>query len=222
MKKYFLHDGNSAVGPFNLEELKAKKISRETLIWFDGNEDWIKAGSINELKPYLQLVPPPLKVPTKSPPSIQTNFSLEDYGERNGEKIRNIFKILSILFSIIYCVKNTYNDLREFVETGNYAPLTIRAVLNYFGGDWKLFVDWVYYPENFITINALSGWFFKIVLFIPAISIIFFIMERIYWFVMAGGFFVVYKVTELFGRNAGVFSIFIVSFLLLILYFYSL
>ena len=34
MKKYFYSDGTNNFGPFTLEELKEKRITRETMIWF--------------------------------------------------------------------------------------------------------------------------------------------------------------------------------------------
>ena len=51
MKKYFLHSGAGQEGPFNLEELRAKKITLETYVWFQPMTEWKKAGEIDELKP---------------------------------------------------------------------------------------------------------------------------------------------------------------------------
>lgn len=44
MKKYFYTDGKDKFGPFTLEELKEKEISRETLVWFQELNDWKPAG----------------------------------------------------------------------------------------------------------------------------------------------------------------------------------
>jgi len=50
MKKYFLNDGTSQQGPFDIEELKAKNINVETPIWYEGLAEWTTAGKVEELK----------------------------------------------------------------------------------------------------------------------------------------------------------------------------
>lgn len=59
MKKFYLHNGIESSGPFDLEELKNKQIKATTPVWFSGMPDWKTAGEIDELKPVLQIVPPP-------------------------------------------------------------------------------------------------------------------------------------------------------------------
>jgi hypothetical protein len=61
MNTYYLHDGTILSGPFTLDELKAKKITKTTSVWCEGMEDWNTAGSVEELKKTLFSVPPPLK-----------------------------------------------------------------------------------------------------------------------------------------------------------------
>jgi GYF domain 2 len=61
MKKYFLHDGINQDGPFDLEELKQKKITSETQIWFEGRSSWTSANNIEELKSIFYLTPPPFE-----------------------------------------------------------------------------------------------------------------------------------------------------------------
>ncbi|MFV8464871.1 DUF4339 domain-containing protein [Flavobacterium sp. LB1P62] len=60
MKTYYIHNGTENSGPFLLEELKSKKITKTTLIWFEGMDEWKYAGDIPELKIILTAVPPPL------------------------------------------------------------------------------------------------------------------------------------------------------------------
>lgn len=50
MKKYHYFDGNEQHGPFTIEELKSFRITKETLVWYDGLADWQPAGSVNELE----------------------------------------------------------------------------------------------------------------------------------------------------------------------------
>jgi len=50
MSKYYYTDGKERFGPFSLEELGVKKISKETLVWMEGLTDWIPAGNLAELQ----------------------------------------------------------------------------------------------------------------------------------------------------------------------------
>ncbi|WP_035671383.1 DUF4339 domain-containing protein [Flavobacterium sp. 83] len=61
MKTYYIHNGTENSGPFLLDELKAKKITKTTLIWFEGMDEWKYAGDIPELRSILAVIPPPLK-----------------------------------------------------------------------------------------------------------------------------------------------------------------
>jgi hypothetical protein len=60
MKKYFYSDGKEKHGPFSSEELRTENINKETLIWFEGLEDWVPAKDIKEIEEILQLIPPPI------------------------------------------------------------------------------------------------------------------------------------------------------------------
>lgn len=61
MKKYFYTDGTNQFGPFTIEELKTKEIKSETNVWFQGIDEWIPAGKVEELHDLFETVPPPLK-----------------------------------------------------------------------------------------------------------------------------------------------------------------
>ena len=50
MKKYYLHNGTENIGPLDLDELKAKAITKNTQVWCDGMEDWKNVGEVEELK----------------------------------------------------------------------------------------------------------------------------------------------------------------------------
>lgn len=64
MKKYFYSDGKDKFGPFSFEELKNENITKETLIWFEGLEDWKPAKDISEFEEIFKLIPPPI-IPEK-------------------------------------------------------------------------------------------------------------------------------------------------------------
>ena len=69
MKEYFYSDGVNKFGPFSLEELRGKNITKETLVWFQGLSEWLPAGSISELSHFFSPSPPPL---IKESPSFNT------------------------------------------------------------------------------------------------------------------------------------------------------
>ncbi len=54
MKKYYYTNGKEKLGAFSLEDLKEENINRNTLIWFEGLDDWEEAKDIEELKPILE------------------------------------------------------------------------------------------------------------------------------------------------------------------------
>ena len=87
MKKYFLHDGADQQGPFDIDDLKAKNISRETPIWFDGINEWTTAEKIDELKSLFEAVPPPFK--TATPPPIQKTETKQTETVYQPEKKKN-------------------------------------------------------------------------------------------------------------------------------------
>jgi hypothetical protein len=59
MKKYYLHNGQESIGPFDKEQLRVQKINKDTPVWSEDMNDWKKAGEIDELKIILLSIPPP-------------------------------------------------------------------------------------------------------------------------------------------------------------------
>lgn len=72
---YHYSDGQNQFGPFNIDELKTKKISKDTLIWYEGLDNWTKAGDIPELFVLFKSIPPPLTSTTKTPPPVNTTVN---------------------------------------------------------------------------------------------------------------------------------------------------
>jgi hypothetical protein len=72
MQKFYIHKDDSQQGPFSIDELKDIQISRETLVWFEGEENWKKANDVDELKSLFKSIPPPINIiqPPITPPII--------------------------------------------------------------------------------------------------------------------------------------------------------
>jgi len=95
MKKYYYSAGLDKFGPFTLDELKTKGISRETKIWFDELGDWKVAGSVPELKDLFKLMPPPVT-------SSMSNPDLLDHSS-DGQPPKS-WLIESILATLFCCM----------------------------------------------------------------------------------------------------------------------
>jgi hypothetical protein len=119
MKKYYLHDGSDNIGPFDIEELKAHKISRTTKIWFDGIEEWQNADEIEELKMIFTSIPPPIK-PVSTPPPININPTVDKSVKILGLRKKTFFIVVVasvLIFSLI--IKLIHNYKIDKVERDN-------------------------------------------------------------------------------------------------------
>lgn len=75
MRKYFMYDGQTKKGPFDLEELKMQPLRKETLIWYEELKDWTRVIDLEEFKDFfVQPIPPPL--PTVSKVNLQSRDKL--------------------------------------------------------------------------------------------------------------------------------------------------
>ena len=70
MKKYYVHKDNEQLGPLSIDDLKELKITRQTMIWYEGADTWKKAEEISDLDTILKSVPPPLL----TPPSLNNSY----------------------------------------------------------------------------------------------------------------------------------------------------
>ncbi len=130
MKKYFYSNGNEKQGPCTFEELKALGISKSTLIWYEGLENWTPAEKIDECKYLFQITPPPMSV-TKP--------------ENNSNVIKKwIYSTLTALILLVICV------IICEIAFGKLSPLLnfINAGISYTSG--KLVYDHLTEKEKLI------------------------------------------------------------------------
>lgn len=100
MKKFFYMDGSNSVGPFSIEELQEKKISRDTHVWFQELGEWKEAGGIPELKELFTLSPPPFQKQNK------------DLSITHVQEVEKTKMDLFIFISIVYWF---FSELTMFV-----------------------------------------------------------------------------------------------------------
>jgi len=142
MKKYFIHNGTDQQGPFDIEDLKAKFVNRETSIWYEGLTDWTNADNIDELKGFLNtatpppfgnkqpLNPPPLSKQepkaTHNPPEIEP-YELER-SNGLGKIITIIVVALIIVIGGIAILYNKGSDKGSKTESYEQKVMTVEEI----------------------------------------------------------------------------------------------
>jgi hypothetical protein len=83
MNEYYIHNGTSQEGPFDLERLKQLGINKETPIWYEGLQGWTTAGEVESLSElFMKATPPPFF--TSTPPPFE--FSVPPAIEKREKK----------------------------------------------------------------------------------------------------------------------------------------
>lgn len=119
MKKYFLHNGNEQQGPFDLNELKTKNITRNTPVWHEGLHGWTTAEQIQEIKVLFTTVTPPPFTGAQNnsqPPPINKQINQPNNKPPVTASKSNAGKIIAIIASIfafvliaIFIIKSNKN-----------------------------------------------------------------------------------------------------------------
>ena len=107
MRTYYINNGEENGGPFTLAELKNQHLSKATLVWYQGIDEWKYANDIEELQSFFTAVPPPIKYAIPSP---------EIYPEKTSETILGLKKshfFLVLLFLAIFIAVLVLNIIQE-------------------------------------------------------------------------------------------------------------
>jgi hypothetical protein len=106
MKLFFYTDGTDKFGPFTIEELKGKGITRDTMVWYEGLDDWKKAGEVPELYQLYSATPPPPVTPPPVPPTYATGQQGFTGSQSQGTKttIPKNWLVESILVTLFCCL----------------------------------------------------------------------------------------------------------------------
>lgn len=99
MKKYYLHNGTESSGPFDIEELKAKNITKASPVWFEGMLHWKTAGEIPELNQLFVVNPPPF--PLFETPKQATKIDAKKENRKILGLSQNVFFIGFALILIL-------------------------------------------------------------------------------------------------------------------------
>ena len=121
MQKYFLHKDGRQLGPYSKEELQQIRITRDTMIWFDGQSEWKEAKDIIELADLFRNQPPPFKEKTSNPPpftAASSTFNSPNRDETKKENYSTLWVIVGILAicGIIYFVYGGYRMKQDALQ----------------------------------------------------------------------------------------------------------
>jgi hypothetical protein len=132
MKKYYLHNGTEQQGPFDIENLKTKNITKDTPIWYEGLSEWTTAGKIAELSVlFANATPPPFNASSSTPPppnepagnhtSVKTKPA-SDKDNKLGVILQSIGAVgaLIIIGMVIYGTMNKSSGGATSTDTKSY------------------------------------------------------------------------------------------------------
>lgn len=122
MKKYFLHNGTESSGPFDLEELKAKRITKNSPIWFEGMENWKTAEEIPELSSIFVVIPPPIPAFLIDPPKQKSEKKEKEERKILGLSKKTFFLVLGsiVVFSIVIVLNVIEENRSRELELRNH------------------------------------------------------------------------------------------------------
>lgn len=108
MRKYFYTENGNRFGPITYDQLKNVSIRPDTLVWFHGLDDWTPARELEEMKPILELLPPPLE-------ELNTTDLTHDIGNIESGLSHN-FRVEEDNADSDFNVSKKNNDLDEITE----------------------------------------------------------------------------------------------------------
>jgi hypothetical protein len=137
MTEYFLHDGVNQLGPFLIDELESKNITKDTPVWHEGLSDWKKAGEIDALKLILNKRPPQFQKQDIQPPIHKTNVIIENNKGQSFSQIRKIGFVILLVLIVIFVVdrinyqRNLDNRINELANEENIKTSIRENIRNY-------------------------------------------------------------------------------------------
>lgn len=120
MKEYYYLEGKDQKGPYSVEQLAEKNLTKETLIWTEGMDNWQKIKDIPQLTQHLKpkSVPPPppsdQEKVSKTEVSGQLKVTTEKSPNPMFEAIKPNKKVLTWL--IIWCCFHLFALLMSYSE----------------------------------------------------------------------------------------------------------
>jgi len=123
MKKFYLHNGKEQEGPFDLEDLKIRNITKQTPVWFEGLEGWTTADKVDELNSLFKShTPPPFEQPKNTPPPFEEKQAPETKTvvkkSKTGLIVASVIGLIGI-FILSYWIFQNMNNSGTWDGSGN-------------------------------------------------------------------------------------------------------
>lgn len=122
-QQFYIAVNGQQTGPFTIDDLKAKNIQRDTLVWTEGLDNWTKAEHIPLLKDVLRATPPPLPnsetkttsqqvppPPTPTPPVSNDKYFGYDLARRRERLFATIIEAIIIAVPILILFGDDISD----------------------------------------------------------------------------------------------------------------
>lgn len=137
MKEYFFFNGTDKEGPFSLEELTSQPIFEDTLIWYEGLEDWTNAGKLPILESIIKKSPPPI------PPEEYQEDVIPEEGYRSKYDYSKVEDIAGVEYSKATVFTGAYIGLNLFIKP--YFNVLIEIVIS----TVLVVIAWSYFKKYF-------------------------------------------------------------------------
>ncbi|MDR1859972.1 MAG: DUF4339 domain-containing protein [Bacteroidales bacterium] len=119
-KTFFIAVDGQQQGPFSIDDLRGLNVSKETLVWQEGWEEWQKAGDTPELAPLFRAAPPTPPTPP-TPPVTTVPKSAEPPTKRsNSGKIAVIAvaaAVIAVAIAVLLLMRQTDSATPSNVAT---------------------------------------------------------------------------------------------------------
>lgn len=122
-KQYYIASGKDHLGPFSLSQLKEKALNPNTLIWYEGLEQWLKLEDIEELRPEIPIKPyvPPTPLQIKGAEQILRRRINMKLLWKSAKKAGVFFIILfAVKFVSQFIVFSSSNIIERLNDMGIY------------------------------------------------------------------------------------------------------
>lgn len=143
MDAYFYSDNGNQKGPVSYDELKKAGISKETLVWRDGFDDWREAGTVPELSGIFMEMPPRAESTIQNVASSSSDYKKEEVKNTEldntkmfknaflfkGRARRSEFWLAYIIFMACMMIPAAISD-----AMGDSDALAVLGIIIIFGG----------------------------------------------------------------------------------------
>lgn len=96
-KNIYYAEGNRQMGPYTFEELRREPIRPDTLIWYPGLSNWVRADVLPELQVWFAPVMPPQYAPAQPPQYAPAAAPSQNPAPQMPQKRGNIWYSKAVL-----------------------------------------------------------------------------------------------------------------------------